>query len=207
MSIFIWAGIKIQKGLTRLQTANRYSADCKDEIGRQKKVRRALIDMWLIVGTVTFVVIYQLVINISYTAWANQECYFTNMSPKGQGWFTQFFSRSINYVWWLFVVVYTFWPVEFKETYLSCWFKRVDEDLIDSLLAVGTSEIKPMEVNTIDFSSIHEQPQPRKKSIKTSDETPSDWNNTGLVVKTNQSNAWLTTSDNTNSKAHVSDNS
>jgi hypothetical protein len=107
--------------------------------------------MWLIIGTVTFVVLFQLCLNIAYTAVANAECTFDGLSNEANGWFTQFFCRPINYVYWLFSVVYIFWPVEFKETYLPCWFKRVDEDE-EPLLT--TDDVKPMEIKTIDFEKI-----------------------------------------------------
>ena len=50
-------------------------------------------------------------------------------------------------------MIYTFWPVEFKETYLPCCFKRVETDEDESLLETA-NYVKPMEIKTIDFEKI-----------------------------------------------------
>jgi len=37
--------------------------------------------MWLIIGTLTFVVVFQLCLNITYLVAANEECTFSSLSP------------------------------------------------------------------------------------------------------------------------------
>jgi hypothetical protein len=73
-----------------------------------KILASALNGLWIICGTLLFVATYLLTLDISYEVLADEDCKF-DITPAASGALTCL-SRSVNYVWWFFPVIYVFWP-------------------------------------------------------------------------------------------------
>lgn len=77
---------------------------------------RAIFEMWLVVGVLTFVNLYQTTYSIMLAAMTPTEedplhitCYPEHLSPFGAAFVTQI-SRALDYSFWVYPVIYALWP-------------------------------------------------------------------------------------------------
>jgi hypothetical protein len=76
---------------------------------------KALFNMWLVVGVLSFVNLYQLIYSIMLAAMtpvtidSEFTCYPANLSPVGAAFVTQI-SRGLDYTFWVYPVIYALWP-------------------------------------------------------------------------------------------------
>jgi len=113
--VFIIVGCKI----TRASSRPFINESLLTESTRQaalNAIKKAIFEMWLIIGTIIFVVTVQTILNTFYITFATkQTCLFPDVSNTVYGWVIEFGCRSVNYCFWVFVVVYIFWPSDFRD--------------------------------------------------------------------------------------------
>ena len=71
--------------------------------------------MWIIIWTICLVVTYNTVYSLILLAFSNDDCYVLSDSYIWVHSLSTVMQRSIQYIWWLYPLLWLFWPGE-----LSC---------------------------------------------------------------------------------------
>jgi len=66
--------------------------------------------MWIIIATIFVVDTYGTLYSFVLFLWSDDECFIqSNVSVRS---FTTVFSRSVQFLWWLYPIMWLFWPKE-----------------------------------------------------------------------------------------------
>ena len=83
---------------------------------------KAVRNMNIIIWTITLTVAYTTLYTIIYTIWADDYCYV-----QGTVWvrsLSTFMERSIQYIWWMYPILWLFWPNEIRCVRCCCGKKK-----------------------------------------------------------------------------------
>ena len=89
---------------TQAKDNDHMAISAKQEVRFRKRSER---NMWIVILTIfvvdTYMMLYSMIL-----AWGTDNCLLTD-SPTVHS-FSNIFERSLQYVWWLFPVIWLFWP-------------------------------------------------------------------------------------------------
>ena len=83
---------------------------------RQKSVR----NMWIIIWTIFVTEIYSTLYSIILAVWSDENCYVQDLVWVKS--LSNFVERSLQYLWWMYPIIWLLWPGGFKFT--CCRRKR-----------------------------------------------------------------------------------
>ncbi len=90
---------------------------------RQKSVRNMWIIIWTIFITETYSTLYTVILAI----WADKECYVQDVVWVKS--LSTFVERSLQYVWWMYPIIWLLWPGGFKFTCCKKKKKRYSSEV------------------------------------------------------------------------------
>lgn len=115
---------------------------------RLKAVRNMNIIIWTIALTVGYTTLYTIV----YTFFSNDQCYVSDTVWMRS--LSTFLERSIQYIWWMYPILWLFWPNEIRCLRI-CYNKRKRRSFMHSTTEITNNSVMGQTHHTI--NSDHEK--------------------------------------------------
>ena len=138
-AFFIWIGLRVRKTVgeyNRHTKAIMSSESQNEESENQQAVMeieirlKAVRNMSIIIWTISLTVAYMTIYTIVYSFFSDSECYVQEVVWVRS--LSTFLERSIQYIWWMYPILWLFWPKDIRCVRCCKSRKRITSSMLNS---------------------------------------------------------------------------